>query len=635
MPGVNGVELMLGEDDTRELARCFEIELLHVPADNDHAGMDEISLAVRARINALVAQHRQVALLGPSVFGSLVALASALDHHADKIAFVVLVNCGTAFSMLRSPLARAVSVLPPEALQFGLDSALAFSLMGNAYRLIQRARSIVGDDSSLSATHAYSRWCLVRENATRLRTRMLRENELSVNTVLVSGTADALLPSELEAAELQFSLRRLNAFQKCVEHISVINGSHALAEDGSASLHSVLLQESDVINAFLHHDSGADTHCDEHSSSAVPEGTTRQGSDTTMVTNDSSYAMPGARTTTDAKIAADRLGSILGFQTFSTLSSGTVVRGLEGVSNSARPRVLVGNHQTYAVDLVLIVHELLRQRNVLARGVAHPVLFDMQRVALPSRLGVTLHSLMPGADGDASCIGTEGKIDAEEGARPLQALLQALGGEPDDFRELIEEFGAVKASGRNLFRLLEKQETVLLYPGGVTEACSDTRWDGNRYKLQWPSDPSLISLCCMKGAEIVPFGAVGVEDNLTTIVSREEQLKSPIGGALKWLLKDAPRVQQGEELWPPLALPNPLAQLDRAYIKFGKPIDTAGVSHKDKDEVQLLYSRVQASVEEQLAYLLAKREEDPFRRGSTRIPYELLNGFKSAPTFEP
>ena len=59
---------------------------------------------------------------------------------------------------------------------------------------------------------------------------------------------------------------------------------------------------------------------------------------------------------------------------FSTVE-GKVVEGLSGVPSpqEGRPVLLVGNHQLFGADLSILVDEFLRDRDLLIRGLAHPV----------------------------------------------------------------------------------------------------------------------------------------------------------------------------------------------------------------------------------------------------------------------
>jgi hypothetical protein len=59
---------------------------------------------------------------------------------------------------------------------------------------------------------------------------------------------------------------------------------------------------------------------------------------------------------------------------FSTSDDGEVEEGLSNIPTD-RPVLFVGNHLYFGVELSLVVGELLKQRNLLVRGLAHPFLF--------------------------------------------------------------------------------------------------------------------------------------------------------------------------------------------------------------------------------------------------------------------
>lgn len=71
---------------------------------------------------------------------------------------------------------------------------------------------------------------------------------------------------------------------------------------------------------------------------------------------------------------------------------------------------------------------------------------------------------------------------------------------------------------------------------------------------------------------------------------------------------------------------------------FGKPIETKGKENilKDRDKANELYLQIKSEVEHCLAYLLKKREEDPYRNVIDRTVYKALYGpSNEVPTFEP
>lgn len=108
----------------------------------------------------------------------------------------------------------------------------------------------------------------------------------------------------------------------------------------------------------------------------------------------------------------------------STLEDGKIVRGFDGIPSEG-PVLLVGYHMLLGLELVPLVARLFDERNILARGIAHPMLF----------------------------------LRKKEGG-PLDESTH------DAFRIM----GAVPVSGINLYKLFSTKSHILLYPGGMREA---------------------------------------------------------------------------------------------------------------------------------------------------------------------
>ena len=116
---------------------------------------------------------------------------------------------------------------------------------------------------------------------------------------------------------------------------------------------------------------------------------------------------------------------------FSVLENGEVVRGLSGVPATERPLLFIGNHQTWAPGLGIVIDEILTEAKILARGLAHPM-----------ALGGPFSS--------------PSETDRVSSQNPV-----------GDFFRL---FGAVPVSGKNLYKLMANNDAALLFPGGVREA---------------------------------------------------------------------------------------------------------------------------------------------------------------------
>jgi hypothetical protein len=60
---------------------------------------------------------------------------------------------------------------------------------------------------------------------------------------------------------------------------------------------------------------------------------------------------------------------------FTTKDSGEVEQGLQNIPND-RPVIFVGNHMYFGLDMTLIIYKVFKERGLMVRGLAHPVLFD-------------------------------------------------------------------------------------------------------------------------------------------------------------------------------------------------------------------------------------------------------------------
>lgn len=76
----------------------------------------------------------------------------------------------------------------------------------------------------------------------------------------------------------------------------------------------------------------------------------------------------------------------------------------------------------------------------------------------------------------------------------------------------------------------------------------------------------------------------------------------------------------------------------RLYYMFGKPIRTKGKESMldDKDYLGELYMQIRCEVENNIAYLLNKRKEDPYRGMIERLVWAMDHGsLDKIPSFDP
>lgn len=279
---------------------------------------------------------------------------------------------------------------------------------------------------------------------------------------------------------------------------------------------------------------------------------------------------------------------------FSTLDDGNIVRGLGGVPNEG-PVLLVGYHMLLGLELSSLVEAFLREKNIMVRGLAHPMLFTG---------GVELSS-------------TEFSIT-----------------------DWMKVMGAVPVTASNIYKLLSTNSHVLLYPGGVREAF---HYRGEEYKLIWPKQQEFVRMAARFGATIVPFGAVGEDDIAELVLDYNDLMKIPVvNGYVRDATRKSTKIRdenQGEVANQVFYIPGLLPKVPgRFYFLFGKPIETKGKGEilEDRENANQLYQHIKSEVESCLAYLLKKREDDPYRSIIDRTVYRALRSpSNEVPAFDP
>ncbi|KAL0331820.1 UNVERIFIED_CONTAM: Acyltransferase-like protein, chloroplastic [Sesamum calycinum] len=277
----------------------------------------------------------------------------------------------------------------------------------------------------------------------------------------------------------------------------------------------------------------------------------------------------------------------------STLESGKIVRSLAGIPSEG-PVLYVGYHMMLGFELVPLVSRFWMERNILLRGIAHPMMFTKLR---------------------------EGRLPA------LSAF--------DTFRIM----GAVPVSAANFYRLFSSKSHVLLYPGGMREALHRK---GEEYKLFWPEQSEFVRMAAKFGAKIIPFGSVGEDDVGQLLLDYNDLRNIPyFKNSIEELTDEAVKLRNeavGEVANQDVHLPIILPKVPgRFYYLFGKPIETQGREQelKSREKAHELYIEVKSEVEKCLGYLKEKRENDPYRNIFARIGYQARHGFDSeVPTFD-
>ncbi|KAL8238905.1 hypothetical protein R6Q59_015472 [Mikania micrantha] len=284
----------------------------------------------------------------------------------------------------------------------------------------------------------------------------------------------------------------------------------------------------------------------------------------------------------------------IGTAVFSTMEDGKIVRGLAGIPDKG-PVLVVGNHMLWGFDAFSVILEFLREKKITLHGLSHPESYQY-------------------------------RVEHELVMIPYTDLLKII--------------GAIPVSARNLFRLLSGNSYALLYPGGARESLHRK---GEACKLFWPDKQEFVRMAVKLGATIVPFGAVGEDDLSELIIDYNDMKKIPL---LDQLMNDYNQgrinLREGmggeiakQQLHTPIFLPK---LPGRIYFLFGKPIQTKGKEHmsNDKDFLHELYVHIKCDVEKNIAYLLTKRENDPYRGIVERLVWLIKYGsLDQIPSFDP
>ncbi|EPS62304.1 hypothetical protein M569_12487, partial [Genlisea aurea] len=217
----------------------------------------------------------------------------------------------------------------------------------------------------------------------------------------------------------------------------------------------------------------------------------------------------------------------------STLENGKIVRNLSGIPSEG-PVLYVGYHMMLGFELIPMFGRFLTKRNILLRGIAHPIMF--------TRKG------------------------EEELLPPVSSF--------DMFRTM----GAVPASASTFYKLLSTRSHVLLYPGGIREALHRK---GEEYKLFWPENSEFVRMAAKFGAKIIPFGSVGEDDVSEILVDYNDLMKIPyIKNLIHVVTEEAAKLRAtmaGDPGNQDFHLPVIVPRLPgRFYYYFGKPIETQG-----------------------------------------------------------
>ncbi|CAI9763110.1 unnamed protein product [Fraxinus pennsylvanica] len=571
LPGIDGVGLGLTLHHER-LGKIFDIWCLHIPVMDRTSFKDLVKLVESTvRSEYCRSRNRPIYLVGESLGGCLALAVAACTPDIDLV--VVLANPATSFGKSQLQTLIPLSVMLPEQLRAGLPymlslmtgfpSTLLMATMEKRLPLEQTvgelSKGAVAFSSYLSVLAELLNVETIHWKLNMLKSAAAFANSrlhaVKAKTLILTSGQDQLLPSRDEGERLRQMLPNCE--------IRTFNDSgHALFLEDGFDLVTILMGAS-FYRRRRHRDYVFD------------------------------YLPPSP--SQFRKIYEPHRWTEVAMNPvmLSTLESGKVVRGLAGIPSEG-PVLLVGYHMMLGFELVPLVSRFWIERNILVRGIAHPMMFTKLKDGLLPELSSY-----------------------------------------DTYRKM----GAVPVSATNFYKLFSSKSHVLLYPGGMREALHRK---GEEYKLFWPEQSEFVRMAARFGAKIIPFGVVGEDDVGQLLLDYDDLSKIPyFKASIEKLTDEAVKLRtdaEGEVSNQDVHLPIILPKLPgRFYFLFGKAIETEERKQelKSREKADELYSEVKNEVERCIAYLMDKRENDPYRNIFARLSYQAIHGFDSeVPTFD-
>lgn len=613
LPGIDGTGLAAFKQFPVLMEHFNFMTFVTPPGDRSSYG-DLVNSLEDFIMNALgdLPASQPVYVMGES-FGGLLALSVA-GRCPGIIDRVVLVNPATSYTQSLWPLIGPVLLQTPSEMYGALPILLA-PVLGNPINLLRSSLDGLQDGSSVleqavslveGALGLLQQLPILAEILPRdtleHKLKLLQDgcdsvefDKIAQRVFILVGDQDLLLPSDREAERLEKLLAR--------GYVRIEKGrSHSLLQEQGINIVSIMKQEG--------------FYTDVRKLSAQIEKRPKV----------STFGTPGP-IELPTEIELKRYGSRV-TQFSRTLSSPVFISTSEDGMRSfglgvlptpgERPIIFVGNHQSLALDMGIFIEEILKERGIMLRGLAHPAIFASKR-----------------KNNDAA------RIDA------MPAFINALNGNMNTnngtrnrgFESFLEEFGAVPVGPTNFVKLLANKEAILLYPGGVKEAY---RKKGQEYQLFWPEKSEFVRMAAKYNAIIVPFAGVGVDDSLNILLDSDEMKNVPIMGSFVSQAADsAPQARRGvnatsgdskDAFVSPIAMPK--LPPNRLYYVFQQPISLDNDIVDDREACNAIYKDIRASVESGMQYLLDQRENDPYGDFRKRIIYEFSNRGSQAPSFD-
>ncbi|CAN0422319.1 unnamed protein product [Pylaiella littoralis] len=641
LPGIEGLGTSV-EPQLPNLSAKFDVFRLIIGAE-DRSTFSTLSRAVTKFIDMTSGEQKTV-VLGES-FGAMLGIRLG-QLRPEKVQAVFAVNPATSFDRTAWRSLGPLLSLAPKNQYKAASVAVFAATIPDVSQMISTVDVLFDPNNGLKvaerpkalADKLGELWQMISEVSENLPPATLRwriQNWLAVGqgrverglgdikipVVVIAGSADRLLPSSNEAERLR------NLIPGCRSMVLEGHG-HAPLFDGRVDISEIITGDPALEGVVF-----PETDGDGGEGSAGSKERDMKSLMAGVYSKDwvNDFVEPDASVMEEGRRRIEFLVKSSSPVFFSTGEDGMSVSGLskipDGAKSTGRPLIFIGNHQLFGLDLGVILERLYSEKKILARGLAHPVIFmDESTRALDGAVDdvVKQSTEQSGKRGGKESEGRKGKEgrngDDDKGDQKEEDGLQAL----------FTKFGAVPVSPRNMYRLLKRGDDVLLFPGGVKEALHKK---GEDYKLFWPEKAEFVRLAVDSNAIIVPFSAVGIADSLNMVLDGDQLLDLPIiGDRLNKRTSATPTARGGnskEQVVPPLVVPK---LPSRVYVRFGEPTSLEGIDKRDKIACQAAYERVKDEVELGIDSLLRAREQDPYLDPATRLLYERVKA-EPAPTF--
>lgn len=193
---------------------------------------------------------------------------------------------------------------------------------------------------------------------------------------------------------------------------------------------------------------------------------------------------------------------------------------------------------------------------------------------------------------------------------------------------LAKKVGIVEASRKNCAALMERKESLVVFPGGTREVCKKK---GEAYELKWHDRNGFVLMAMKYGYDIIPVATVGAEEAYTITKDADDILHHTLAG---WVLRHtglADTLFKGGELLPPLVkgvgntvIPKPV----KLYFSFGKRISTKKYKDdfNDPETQELIKAKVELSLLKQFKHLFEIREEEKDDANIMKRIINVING---------